>query len=242
MSKYNLVDIFEGFKDSLSQEEKESFDRLSSDEQDKLEKIKKMMDVEKSGIKEADAVDLAIEASQKKAGIKEEEEVEEVTSSEGSRIEGLLDRELKRKFIFAFEDLYTNLIEEDIFDPSDVIEHLGIELEKHIDSLQDAGDRLAGMEEGYGNEDGDLDDSPTEEETEKMRFKEAEYKVSMKDVVLALIKDAKGTNPEIDLYVKSLKQSGDEFDDVDDYVEDFKNYIADKSLQEHFGRFMKDYQ
>lgn len=28
----------------------------------------------------------------------------------------------------------------------------------------------------------------------------------------------------------------------DDYVEDFKNYIADKSLQEHFGRFLKDYQ
>jgi len=28
----------------------------------------------------------------------------------------------------------------------------------------------------------------------------------------------------------------------DDYIEDFKNYIADKSLQEHFGRFLKDYQ
>jgi len=28
----------------------------------------------------------------------------------------------------------------------------------------------------------------------------------------------------------------------EDYLEDFKNYIADKSLQEHFGRFLKDYQ
>lgn len=28
----------------------------------------------------------------------------------------------------------------------------------------------------------------------------------------------------------------------DDYIEDFKNYIADKALQEHFGRFLKDYQ
>ena len=28
----------------------------------------------------------------------------------------------------------------------------------------------------------------------------------------------------------------------DDYIEDFKNYISDKSLQEHFSRFLKDYQ
>ena len=44
------------------------------------------------------------------------------------------------------------------------------------------------------------------------------------------------------MYMDSLRKSGDSFDDVEDYVEDFKNYIADKSLQEHFGRFMKDYQ
>ena len=67
-------------------------------------------------------------------------------------------------------------------------------------------------------------------------------KVSMKDVVLALIKDAKATNLEIESYVKSLKQAGDEFDSVDDYVEDFKEYVSNKSLSEHFGRFMKDYQ
>ena len=47
---------------------------------------------------------------------------------------------------------------------------------------------------------------------------------------------------EIKSYLESLKRSGDKFDSVDDYVEDFKNYVADKSLQEHFGRFMKDYQ
>ena len=90
------------------------------------------------------------------------------------------------------------------------------------------------------------EDDYAEELSDKMRMKEALPKFKgvppMKDIVLALIKDAKGTNPEIDSYVKSLKQSGDEFDSVDDYVEDFKNYVADKSLQEHFGRFMKDYQ
>ncbi len=178
--------------------------------------------------------------------------IKEVSSREGSRIEGLLDRELKRKFIFAFEDLYTNLIEDDIFDPSDVIEHLGIELEKHIDSLQGVGDRFAGIEEakpGY-NEDGTPKSNDEMGDDEREDFyndldsvdEGSIDKVSMKDVVLALIKDAKGTNPEIDSYVKSLKQSGDKFDSVDDYVEDFKNYVADKSLQEHFGRFMKDYQ
>lgn len=61
-------------------------------------------------------------------------------------------------------------------------------------------------------------------------------------LVRALKVDGNGTKMEIEMYMKSLKQSGDKFDEVDDYVEDFKNYVADKSLQEHFGRFMKDYQ
>ena len=43
--------------------------------------------------------------------------------------------------------------------------------------------------------------------------------------------------------MKSLKKAGDKFDEVDDYVEDFMNYVTDKSLQEHFNRFMfKKYQ
>ena len=61
-------------------------------------------------------------------------------------------------------------------------------------------------------------------------------------LVRALKVDGNGTKMEIEMYMKSLKQSGDKFDEVDDYVEDFKNYVADKSLQEHFGRFLKDYQ
>ena len=62
------------------------------------------------------------------------------------------------------------------------------------------------------------------------------------DFIRALKVDANGTSLEIKSYLESLKRSGDKFDSVDDYVEDFKNYVADKSLQEHFGRFMKDYQ
>ena len=76
-----------------------------------------------------------------------------------------------------------------------------------------------------------------------------EGKASMKDVVLAIIKDTNATNPEVQMYIDSLtkdiklngKESYSDYE-IDDYIEDFKNYISDKALKEHFGRFMKDYQ
>ena len=60
---------------------------------------------------------------------------------------------------------------------------------------------------------------------------------------------ANATGDEVEMYVKSLAKDielngKEQYKDFtsDDYVEDFKNYIADKSLQEHFSRFLKDYQ
>ena len=73
------------------------------------------------------------------------------------------------------------------------------------------------------------EDDYAEELSDKMRMKEASTKV---DFIRALKVDANGTSVEIKSYLESLKQSGDKFDSVDDYVEDFKNYVADKSLQE----------
>lgn len=58
--------------------------------------------------------------------------------------------------------------------------------------------------------------------------------VSKDDIKKAL----KGTKVEIEAYMDSLKRSGDKFDSIEDYVEDFENYVADKSLQEHFKRFI----
>ena len=66
----------------------------------------------------------------------------------------------------------------------------------------------------------------------------------LKDVVLAIIKDTNATNPEVQMYIDSLtqdiklngKESYSDYE-IDDYIEDFKNYVADKSLQEHFKRF-----
>ena len=58
-----------------------------------------------------------------------------------------------------------------------------------------------------------------------------------RDIRTALKQDAKGTDVEIDSYFTSLMKAGDTFDTMEDYVEDFQNYIADKALQEHFNRF-----
>jgi hypothetical protein len=160
-------------------------------------------------------------------------EVEEVTSREGSRIEGLLNRELKRKFLFAFEDLYDDLIEEDPFHVEDVIDHLSNEMYRHLKSFQDTGDKLAGLEEDEAMSD-------TEAKLEAGEIGTHLAEGAVKELEMALL-DV-GTQAEVDQYMDSLKRSKDTFDNIDDYIEDFKNYVADKALQEHFGRFMKDYQ
>jgi hypothetical protein len=38
---------------------------------------------------------------------------------------------------------------------------------------------------------------------------------------------------EVKQYMQSLLKSGDKFENIDDYVEDFRNYVADKGLDEH---------
>jgi hypothetical protein len=167
-----------------------------------------------------------VKSAASKLGIKPKH-VKEVSSREGSRIEGLLSQPLKAKFLNAFEELYFDLVEEDPFHAEDVIEHLSIEMIKHLDDIQAQGDRLAGI---------------AEEDSIEEALPKFKGVPPMKDIVKALKDDAKATDSEIKQFMASVKKAGDEFDDVDDYVEDFKNYVADKSLQEHFGRFMKDYQ
>ena len=70
-------------------------------------------------------------------------------------------------------------------------------------------------------------------------IKDKEYKNMLKNEKLAkyqeiinTLKDF-GSNSEIKQYITSLISSDDEFETVEDYVEDFRNYIADKSLEEH---------
>jgi len=180
-----------------------------------------------------------VKSAAAKLGIKPSH-VKEVTSREGARIEGLLNINMKAQFLDAFEDLYFNLVEEDPFHAEDVIDHLAIEMLKHLDAIQAQGDRL----NQAGNP--SVEFTPGERIGEEDSIEEALPKFKgvppMKDIVKALKNDAKATDSEIKQFMASVKKAGDEFDEVDDYVEDFKNYVADKALQEHFGRFMKDYQ
>ena len=182
-----------------------------------------------------EAVDLAIETSQEKAGIKENEEVEEVSSREGSRIEGLLSIPLKAKFLEAFQDLYFDLVEEDPFMAEDVVDHLSIEMLKHLDDIQAQGDRLAGIEQE------EFTAIPEEDAIEEGGggaamlgpFEFLKSKGIDEEIILAFLK----------LHAKHIIGASE--DEIMDEFEQFRsvNYdYVDENLKEHFGRFMKDYQ
>lgn len=79
---------------------------------------------------------------------------------------------------------------------------------------------------------GDYDPKAAAARLAKLRnFGPKEGNVSTRDIAQALIPLA-ANKGEIVQYFQSLSKAGDKFDTVDDYVEDFKNYIADKSLEE----------
>ena len=180
---------------------------------------------------------MELKVLQKKLGMKPKHVKEaRVDRDVAQRIEGMLSIPLKRKFLDAFMDLWQDLIEEDPFYAEDVINHLNNEMHREIAGWEATGDRLAGMEEG-AMQPGEAD----LESGETGNMDALTEEISENDIIKAL-KAANAQDYEIEVYMKSLKKAGDEFDDVDDYVEDFKNYVADKALQEHFSRFMKDYQ
>ena len=181
-----------------------------------------------------EAVDLAIEASQEKAGIKEEIAEARVDRDVAERIEGMLSIPLKRKFLDAFMDLWQDLIEEDPFYAEDVINHLNNEMHREINGYQAMGDRLAGLDQ---QEFTAIDEEDSVEEGYEDTKGKALYPI--------LKAGANATGDEIEMYVKSLAKDielngKEQYKDFtsEDFVEDFKNYIADKSLEEHFKRFM----
>jgi hypothetical protein len=253
---------------NLSPEEKERFDNLSTSDQLKLEKIFSMMKDEKDKANEIfttdggseDSVDnidkvaspnakgkgydSSMSAQSKESG----DEMSQITQTTkpmyearvdrdvAERIEGMLSIPLKRKFLDSFMDVWQDLIEEDPFYAEDVINHLNNEMHKEIDGYQAVGDKLAGMEENHA-----MQGVEAELESGEIGNMNALTEISTRDIITAL-KKANAQDYEIEAYMKSLQKAGDKFDAVDDYVEDFMNYVDDKSLYEHFGRFMKDYQ
>jgi hypothetical protein len=175
------------------------------------------------------------------------------------RIEGLMNIKLKAQFLDVFEDLWLDLIEEDPFYAEDVIAHLSNEMFKQISNRQAQGDRLAGLEEDTAMSGAIAD----EEEAGAIGTHLAEEKDKEVEDLLSKIRkhlenkfEDRYRKFEYDLYIDSLERDikRGEFDGVESipmsyHEDDFVTYIDEKSeleenkaLQEHFGRFMKDYQ
>ena len=159
MSKYNLLDIHEGMGYKEYEDAKEA-DRLEAHpEKDTIKKIKAMMAKEKS-VKEGEAVDLAIEASQEKAGIKEDEEysnhrdrlrktmrlVFDIVRKYDLDAEDVMD-ELGEEFNVPFEFGRAGGIEENIIKEEEgFVEVSKDEIKMHLDQYRDGnidGDDLA---------------------------------------------------------------------------------------------------
>ena len=239
MSKYNLTDIFE----EMSTAEKERFDRLSKDDQDKLKKVMGIMAKEKS--------------------MKEDkyDDIKEVTSSEISRMEGLVDQRMKAKLLDIFGDLYFDLTDEDPFQAEDVVDYLGNEMLKHLDNIQAQGDRLAGLDQQEftaideedsieevmgvdrkGNKKPDTDGSDATK-FKKVAMSEDEKKYT--DTVAKMLKDRILKDIPMDIIVDFVKTHGSDIrrmnnSEIKDEFEEFRsvNYdYIDENLKAHFNRF-----
>ena len=221
MSKYNLTDIFE----EMSTAEKERFDRLSKDDQDKLKKVMGIMAKEKS--------------------MKEDkyDDIKEVTSSEISRMEGLVDQRMKAKLLDIFGDLYFDLTDEDPFQAEDVVDYLGIEMLKHLDNIQAQGDRLNNTDADFEREQRMQMDMREEDEINE-ELAPTGIAVSQKQLddlkklgaisgLEVTVQDKDGSNVRKVDYTLTNTDFEKDPDDIDFVNEDLKN---------HFGRFMKDYQ
>ena len=240
MSKYNLIDIYEQYK--IGSGWTNDFDYegmlnagLKTRAGDDIEKLKEIFEdfTDVNYHREAEHLSYAIDAL----------ENDEIFAAEGkiSDFHAEIRKTMEGFDMDMSDDLGAFMASKMDLDEGDAVD-LAIEVSQEKAGIKEA-------KPGY-NEDGTPKSNDEMGDDEREDFyndldsvdEGSIDKVSMKDVVLALIKDAKATNLEIESYVKSLKQAGDEFDSVDDYVEDFKEYVSNKSLSEHFGRFMKDYQ
>ena len=192
----------------LSPEEKERFDQLSTDDQLKLQAIFQMMKDEKDAMKENNE---AVELAVERS--------EEAAGIKEARQFSPIDRKVSTR-IEGLLDIgakkkFLNAWEDLYYDLVD-------------DEPFDLEDVVAYLSNEMGNA---ILGNP-------VAMDKLDEEVKNRDIRTALKQDAKGTDAEIDSYFTSLMKAGDTFDTMEDYVEDFKNYVADKSLQEHFKRFI----
>ena len=338
MSKYNLLDIHEGMGYKEFEDAKEA-DRLEAHpESAKIKAIQAMMAKEKS-VKEGDAVDLAIEASQEKAGIKEdkyddivnadddipagkkkaaalayrkvdkgdsyenatshikenENRYDVVDKSSGeiidddlpkqlalklaakkkgwvtkksnkdkmnevridkevaNKIEGMLSRPLKAQFLDAFDDVWEDLTEDDMFYPEDVINHLNNEMHKRLSLYRTSDPKPEEIPMFMGTRDALDDISIREEDKEKDKkprdgvsraaaklgikpshVKEIDSTLDpyedrdeiIKQVMSLLIKEKGASKEELKGFIETHMDDILNAGDDDDIVDEFTQYLS----------------
>ena len=192
----------------LSPEEKERFDQLSTDDQLKLQAIFQMMKDEKDAMKENNE---AVELAVERS----EEAAGIKEAREFSPIDRKVSTRIEGLLDIGAKKKFLDAWEDLYYDLVD-------------DEPFDLEDVVAYLSNEMGNA---ILGNP-------VAMDKLDEELKNRDIRTALKQDAKGTDAEIDSYFTSLMKAGDTFDTMEDYVEDFQNYIADKSLQEHFKRFI----
>ena len=192
----------------LSPEEKERFDQLSTDDQLKLQAIFQMMKDEKDAMKENNE---AVELAVERS--------EEAAGIKEAREFSPIDRKVSTRI----EGLLDIGAKKKFLDAWEDLYYDLVDEEPFV--LEDV---VAYLSNEMGNA---ILGNP-------VAMDKLDEEAKNRDIRTALKQDAKGTDAEIDSYFTSLMKAGDTFDTMADYVEDFQNYIADKSLQEHFKRFI----
>lgn len=259
MSKYNLIDLYEGMSDKDYDAAKEAERLEAHPEKDKIKAVQAMMAKEKS--------------------LKNESEIEEVTSKVGSRIEGLLNIKMKKIFLEAGMDLIQDVLEDDEFFIEDIVDHLAIELNKYYDERASFGAKINDLEEEKSEGIEESEEISELAGTESVDALTALIgagglvggAVALNKLMTALEDGKLGSKGEA--IAKFLRSAGKTFSGgglkeetpgpknsdgtpksndemTDDEREDYYNNLddvneasdEDQKLKEHFGRFMKSYK
>jgi len=185
-----------------------------------------------SKMEENEAVDLAIEASQEKAGIKEDN-IEEMTGETFNKIDGLTNQNLKAQFLDKFSEIYEDMVEAgDLFDASDVIDYLCNEMQAYaVDTKMDAGGMMEEINKiksvNLREEIGPTGIAISQNQLDNLK------KLGAISGLEVTVQDKDGSNVrKVDYTLTNT--DFEKGDDDYDYLEE--------GLKEHFGRFMKDYQ
>lgn len=157
MSKYNLIDIYEGMSDKEFSAAEEAGRLEKHPEKDKIQKIKDLMgkeDQKEDQLKTAYSTldkaeqdgdirkqELALAAIDLIKGDLKEDNIKEMTGETFNRIDGLTNQNLKAQFLDKFSEIYEDMLEAgDMFDVSDVIDYLCTEMQAYaVDTKIDAG-------------------------------------------------------------------------------------------------------